>query len=243
MSITASIVSHGQGPLVASLLEDLARCRDVSDVILTLNIPEDDIPCPEQLRSRLRVIRNEHPLGFGANQNQAFRQCRTTFFAVLNPDLRLVNDPFPELTRALQRNHCGLIAPAVRYPDGALEDSARYFPTIPRLLRKLAGRGDGRVEIKGTNPQEVDWAAGMFLLFPTEVFGEIGGFDERFFLYYEDVDICARLWKSGQRVILHPGVAVEHAAQRASRRNLRYMKWHLTSMARYLVKYTGRLPR
>ncbi len=241
--ITVSIVSHGQGHLVAGLLEDLARCPNLSAVILTLNIPEDDIPCPESLRSCLRVIRNEHPLGFGANHNQAFGFCKASLFAVLNPDIRLTEDPFPQLVLALETSHGGVIAPAVRYPEGGLEDSARHFPTLPGLLRKFMGLGDGRVEVKGSVPQDVDWTAGMFLLFPASVFGELGGFDEGFFLYYEDVDICTRLWKSGRRVILHPGVTVIHAAQRMSRRNLRYMKWHLTSMARYLGKYTGRLPR
>ncbi len=242
-AITVSVVSHGQGRLVAGLLEDLARCPNVSAVILTRNIPEDDIPCPEQLRPRLRVICNKHPLGFGANHNQAFGFCETSLFAVLNPDIRLVDDPFPQLVLALETSHGGVIAPAVRYPDGGLEDSARHFPTLPNLLRKLMGLGDGRVKVEGTAPQDVDWTAGMFLLFPASVFGELGGFDEGFFLYYEDVDICTRLWKSGRRVILHPGVTVIHAAQRTSRRKLRYMKWHLTSMARYLGKYSGRLPR
>jgi N-acetylglucosaminyl-diphospho-decaprenol L-rhamnosyltransferase len=241
--ITVSVVSHGQGYLVAALLEDLAHCPNVSAVILTQNIPEDDISCPKPLSSRLRVIRNEHPLGFGANHNQAFGFCETRLFAVLNPDIRLRDDPFPQLVLALETRHCGVIAPAVRYPDGGLEDSARHFPTLPGLLRKLIGLGDGRVEVKGSAPQDVDWTAGMFLLFPASVFGELGGFDEGFFLYYEDVDICTRLWKSDRRVILHPGVTVIHAAQRASRRKLRYMKWHLTSMARYLGKYTWRPPR
>jgi N-acetylglucosaminyl-diphospho-decaprenol L-rhamnosyltransferase len=242
-SITVSIVSHGQGHLVAALLEDLARCPNVSAVILTLNIPEDDIPCPEPLRPHLRVIRNERPLGFGANHNQAFGFCKTSLFAVLNPDIRLTEDPFPQLVLALETSHAGVIAPAVRHPDGRLEDSARHFPTLPGLLSKLLGMDDGRVEVKGNLPHDVDWTAGMFLIFDASVFGELGGFDESFFLYYEDVDICTRLWKSDRRVILHPGVTVIHAAQRTSRRKLRYMKWHLASMARYLGKYNWRLPR
>lgn len=241
--ITVSVVSHGQGRLVAALLEDLARCPEVSAVILTRNIPEDDIPCPQSLRPRLRLICNERPLGFAFNHNQAFGFCKTELFAVLNPDVRLGLDPFPQLALALQGSGGGVIAPAVRRPDGGLEDSARNFPTLLRLLRKLMGLGDGRIVVEGTAPQDVDWTAGMFLLFPASVFGELGGFDERFFLYYEDVDICTRLWRSGRRVILHPGVSVIHAAQRASRRNPRYMKWHFASMARYFGKHALRLPR
>jgi len=241
--ITVSVVSHGQGRLVAALLEDLACCHDVSAVVLTQNIPEDDIPCPASLQPRLRVIRNERPRGFAANHNQAFRFCETSLFAVLNPDIRFRGDPFQQLALALDAHGGGVIAPAVRNPSGDLEDSARHFPTPLRQLRKLMGLGDGRIAAEGAAPQDVDWTAGMFLLFPASVYSELEGFDEGFFLYYEDVDVCTRLWRSGRRVILHPGVTVIHAAQRASRRRLRYMKWHFFSMFRYFVKHAWRLPR
>jgi len=240
--ITVSVVSHGQGELVAVLLKDLARCANVSEVILTQNISEKEVACPESLRSRLRIIRNDKPQGFGANHNQAFQQCRTSTFAVLNPDIRLDADPFPRLMEALAGSGTGMVAPAVRDPQGKLEDSARYFPTLAQLFAKLVGLGDGRIALHGETPQAVDWSAGMFMLFKAEAFRRIGGFDEGFFLYYEDVDICARLWKARLGVVLHPGVSVVHAAQRTSRRNLRYLKWHLTSMLRYFMRHLGRLP-
>lgn len=235
--VTVSIVSHGQGALVALLLNDLSRCSEVVRVVVTQNIPESDIPSPESLQSRLRLIRNKHPLGFAANHNQACRMCETTFFAVVNPDIRLVGDPFTPLILALEESSGGVIAPAIYNPDGILEDSARQFPTPLRLLRKFMGLGDGRITSEGTTPFEVDWTAGMFLLFKASTYREVGGFDEDFFLYYEDVDICTRLWQGGRRVIFHPYVMVIHAAQRASRKKLLYMKWHLTSMMRYFRKH------
>jgi hypothetical protein len=83
----------------------------------------------------------------------------------------------------------------------------------------------------------------MFMLFQSKTFREIGGFDERYFLYYEDADICTRLWRQGRPVMIVPEAEVIHDAQRRSHRNLRYLKWHLGSMARYLWRYAGRLPR
>lgn len=242
LPVTVSIVSHGQGKMVALLLRDLSRCPQVVRVLVTHNIPEDDIPCPRSLKPRMQLIRNRHPLGFGANHNQAFGSCETELFAVLNPDIRLTNDPFPQLSAALEVGS-GVIAPAVLNPGGYLEDSARRFPTPLLLLQKLVGDSDGRIQSEGTAPHDVDWTAGMFLLFPKCIFKELGGFDENFRLYYEDVDICTRLWRIGRRVMLHPGVTVIHEAQRASRRNLRYMAWHLSSMLRYFAKHMWRLPR
>lgn len=241
--VTVSVVSHGQGDMVAVLLRDLDRCTTVHQVLLTQNIPESEVECPESLRARLVVIRNDRPKGFAANHNQAFRQCETALFAVVNPDIRLGQDPFPRLIEAVMEDSCGLAAPAVRNPEGAVEDSARYFPTPFRLLAKLLKLGDGRHVVAGEAPVAVDWTAGMFLVFRAEAFRDLGGFDEDFFLYYEDVDICARLWRGGRRVVFHPGVSVVHAAQRASRRRPRYMAWHLSSMVRYFAKYLGRLPR
>lgn len=241
--ITVSIVSHGQGALVSSLLDDLARCGGVSSVILTQNIPEAEIACPESLLPRLRLVRNGCPIGFAANHNQAFRLCRTPLFAVLNPDIRLVKDPFLPLIDTLLDNNCALVAPVVCNPEGLMEDNARYFPTPARLLAKLLKLEDGCYPVSGKAPLCVDWTAGMFLLFRAEAFCDIGGFDEGFFLYYEDVDICVRLWKAFKKVMVHPGVSVTHAAQRASRRRPRYLAWHLSSMFRYFCKHFGRLPR
>ena len=73
--VTVSIVSHGQSALVALLLNDLSRCSEVVRVVVTQNIPEGDIPCPESLQSRLRLIRNTIFIGFAANHNQACWMC------------------------------------------------------------------------------------------------------------------------------------------------------------------------
>jgi N-acetylglucosaminyl-diphospho-decaprenol L-rhamnosyltransferase len=242
-SVTVSIVSHGQAVLVQPLLRDLSRCPQVARIVLTYNIPEEEVHCPESLNLQVQHIRNGRPLGFGANHNKAFKLCETEFFAVLNPDIRLISDPFAQLVGALKADPAGVIAPVVLDPDGEVEDSARRFPTPMSLLRKLVGLDDGRIVSRNNFPQDVDWVAGMFLLFPKHQFIKCGGFDERFHLYYEDVDICTRLWRSGRRVILDPRVSVIHAAQRASRRNLRHLVWHISSMFRYFSTYLWRLPR
>lgn len=80
------------------------------------------------------------------------------------------------------------------------------------------------------------------MLFQAEDYKRVKGFDEGFFLYYEDVDICARLWKAGCRVLACPKAQVVHDARRASHRNLRYMRWHVSSVVRYLSKHWLRFP-
>ncbi|MHB1188690.1 MAG: glycosyltransferase family 2 protein [Thiobacillus sp.] len=241
-SVSMSVVSHRQGTLVNDLLEDVARYCPTNDLLLTCNIPEQVSIHGTGLKT-LHRFENANAKGFGANHNEAFKHCDSPFFCVANPDVRLLNDPFQGLLASMDDPQVGLIAPRVIDPAGNVEDNARYFPTPTNLAAKMLHVDEGRYPVAGQAPMAVDWVAGMFMLFRVEAFRDIGGFDDRFFLYYEDVDICARLWKAGWKVMLHPGVSVIHAAQRSSRRNPRYMAWHLSSMARYFVKHLGRLPR
>lgn len=242
--ITVSIVSHGQGDLVANLLHDLASCSCVSEIIVTQNIPEREIICPTALLSRVRFIRNDQPLGFAANHNQAFRLCGNAMFAVLNPDIRFEGDPFPPLMDAIAVSGTAIVAPAVRNPLGTLEDSVRYFPTLLGLVAKVFRLSSGKIHFDGGSERFFpDWVAGMFMLFSRDAYAALAGFDEGYFLYYEDVDICVRAWRAEMKVVVCQSVSVVHDARRDSHRSMRHMRWHLTSMARYFAKHFGRLPR
>ena len=244
--ITISIVSHGQSVLVEQLLMDLAGLDTsmITEVLVTLNIPENISFKSDNYPFLVRVLRNTAARGFGANHNAAFRQAEGRWFCVMNPDIRLIDDPFPILTKESADNSAGVIAPMVVTSSGLIEDSVRHFPVLASLAAKLFGYGDGRyLFAAGDETFSADWVAGMFTLFRTDDFRAIGGFDEDFFLYYEDVDICARLWKSGRSVLVCPKAGVIHDARRSSHRNLHYMKWHILSLARYFWKHWGRLPQ
>ncbi|MCX7217266.1 MAG: glycosyltransferase family 2 protein [Burkholderiales bacterium] len=233
--ISVSIVSHGQGGLVAALLGDLAiHCTGTPiEVLLTLNLPED-LPCDlSQFPFPVLRIDNLHPLGFGANHNQAFARSSGDFFSVLNPDIRLSHDPFPALRAALNDPLVGLSAPLVLNPSGLPEDSARPFPSPLMILLKALRLGRGRPYAVGEQTLHPDWVAGMCILLPAARFRQFGGFDTRYFLYYEDVDLCARLRLAGLQVALTPAARVTHAAQRASHRKLRYLVLHLRSISRF----------
>lgn len=234
--ITVSIVSHGHGDLLPGLLSDLAACPEVVRVILTRNIPEADLGTLDQ--ERITVLNNTAPQGFGANHNAAFKLARTPFFAVVNPDIRLQEDPFPDLIACMETTNAALGAPAVVNPAGGIEDSARKFPTLPNLTMKALRLDDGRLHYAlGAPPVPVPWVAGMFMLFRYDDYAAIGGFDDGFFLYYEDVDICVRLARLGRSVMLCPATRVVHDARRASRRDPKHMLWHAKSMARYFRKH------
>lgn len=235
-AITVSVVSHGQNALVNDFLGDLRRlCGEDIAIVLTENIRDPAPLATASVQGPLELIANERPKGFGANHNAAFRRCRTPLYCVANPDIRLSADPFPRLAQALLAPRAGAAGPLVRNPAGATEDSARRSPTLGSLLRKLVVRTSGPEYPVDRGAQEVDWVAGMFMLFQSEVFRALGGFDEAYFLYYEDVDLCRRLRRAGHKVIYEPRAEVIHDARRASRRNLALMRHHAKGIMRYLL--------
>lgn len=240
--ISVSIVSHAHGAMVIRLVSSLLTCPEVVQIIVTRNVPEV-LALPAD--SRILVIDNSSPRGFGVNHNAAFQHCRQPFFCPLNPDIELIANPFPQLLALFESDESvALTAPMVRSLDGAQEDSVRHFPTVTSLLRKALSGADGRYSVSpGQASFSPEWVAGMFMLFSSRNFVRLGGFDERFFLYYEDVDICVRAWNAGMRVLVCPSVFVIHDARRDSHRSLRHLRWHLTSMARYFFRHWGRLPR
>ena len=233
-NILISVVSHNQGRLVENLWRDFSHHAPKLPICLTLNVPEPSID-PQGLSVTLRV--NAQPKGFGANHNAALKNSQANFFCILNPDIHLLDNPFPRLIEALNKPSVALVAPRIMDTRGHLQDSARRFPTLLDLLRKWRGLDDGRIVVHDQEPVSVPWVAGMFLLVRADAFLSIGGFDEKFFLYYEDVDLCARLRQAGWQIHLCPAVTVVHDAQRSSHKNWRYARWHLSSLIRYFVKH------
>ncbi|WP_119354256.1 glycosyltransferase [Azohydromonas sediminis] len=234
--VTLSVVSHGQGALVRHFLADLRQGVDAPfEVILTLNIPEDEAFLDEHRGLPLLVLRNRVPKGFGANHNAAFRIARGTHFAIVNPDIRAQRLRLAPLLETLEQRRVAACAPQVLAPDGRVEDSARRFPTAWRLLRRLLLRRRGPDYRWGGDPVDVDWLAGMFVLFRRDAYEAVSGFDERYFMYLEDVDICRRLKRLGWRVVLDSRSTVVHFAQRRSHRDVRHLRWHLRSTLRYFT--------
>lgn len=235
--VTLSIVSHGQGNIIRNLLEDCRSFTGASfEILLTFNIPEDRRFYVDFTDLPIRIIENEEPKGFGANHNAAFKKSFGEVFMVVNPDIRAPGLDLSHLASIALMPGVGACAPCICDVSGNIEDSARKFPTAHRILtRVLFNRREADYDLSCNSLVSVDWVAGMFVAFSREVFQQLGGFDDRrFFMYLEDADICRRINELGGQVLVNPYVKVIHMAQRASRRNLRHMKWHFTSMVRFL---------
>lgn len=240
--IAVSVVSHGHGQMVLNLVRQLLDCAEVGQIIVTCNDSEVlKLPASPRVVS----IHNKHPKGFGANHNSAFAYTKLPWFVVLNPDVVLLDNPFPELLMVAHAQNVGIVSPsAVGFSDN-LQDCWRQFPTVLNLLLKFLGASDGRYSLarESCSGLEVDWVSGLCMLFTREAYAKLNGFDEQYFMYYEDVDICVRTWRMGMRVLACPSASLVHEGQRASRRNLKHMRWHAAGLLRYLLTQSWRLKR
>ncbi len=228
-AVVVSVVSHGHGPTVQPLLYALAAgvqggASSVRRVVLTLNIPEPEpLPPPGGWPFVLQIIHNGCAIGFGANHNRALAAAAEPFVCVLNPDVVLAGgDPFAALVQAAAAPGAGCAYPLQVDAQGQLQDSQRELPTPQALLRR---RAFGRRE------RRVDWVNAACIVLPQPVWQGIGGFDESYFMYCEDVDLCLRVRLAGFALVQAP-VQIEHSGQRASHQRWTHLRWHLSSLWR-----------
>jgi N-acetylglucosaminyl-diphospho-decaprenol L-rhamnosyltransferase len=223
--VTVSIVSHGHGEYVRHLLCDLQAAAAVIDkVIVTRNVPEADVLSDLELSFPLQVIENPQPRGFGANHNAAFRHCRSAWFLVLNPDVRIGPAAIGTLLEQAPAAS-GVIAPRVVEPGKTVPEPRRKHLTPFEIM--------GRWVHPGRDAPRAAWVAGMFMLFRSGAFAGVSGFDEKFFMYVEDADICARLRIAGWQVSVNDAVQILHDAQRASDHHWQHLGWHWASLFKW----------
>ncbi|GAB3357161.1 glycosyltransferase [Giesbergeria giesbergeri] len=224
--LAVSVVSHGHGPLVQSLLWQLAQHSHatVARVVLTLNIPEPEpAPPPKGWPFALHILRNTQPAGFGNNHNRALQTVSEPFVCILNPDVALhPPDPFAVLVHTAAQPGTGCAYPMQVDAQGQVQDSERALPTPTALWQR---------RILGQREQRTDWVNGACMVLPTAVWHQLGGFDNRYFIYCEDVDLCLRLRLAGLSLVRAP-VSVIHTGQRASQRHWRHTLWHVCSLLR-----------
>lgn len=225
--LVVSVVSHGHGALVQRLLEQMARAgeRVVLRVVLTQNLPEPHPRAPSGgWPFELEVVVNATPAGFGANHNRALANVNESHVCVINPDVELIpgQPPFDALVKSCQGPDSGCAYPLQTAPDGAIQDSERELPSPGALFRR---------RFLKAREQRVDWVNAACVVLPADAWRAIGGFDERYFMYCEDVDLCLRVRLQGLKLVRAP-VMVVHAGQRASHRRLRHLLWHVRSLWR-----------
>lgn len=210
---------------------------------------------PEALEStyfsdaRVRYIHSGGNVGFGPGHNQAIRMAcpESDLHLILNPDIKFGADVLDVLSGYFERDGKVAVAmPKVVYPDGSLQRLCKLLPTPGDLIarrflpfRSLRQRLNRRYEMHDLcqeRPSEVPSLSGCFLVVRSKNLLDIGGFDERYFMYMEDVDLVRRLALKGKALYI-PTVSVVHEYAKGSYKNRRLLGYHISSAIRYFNKW------
>jgi hypothetical protein len=243
-SITISIVSHGDAEKIGHLLASLQKHEPDTrqfQLIITDNLRHELPDYDSTPWESLHILRNEQPVGFAENHNRAFELARGRYLAILNPDLIFEQPVFEELIIGLNAHQANLIAPKIVDANGVTQDSFRTLPTPLEIIRR---RFPGyQFEPIGPDPNGLiypDWIAAMFWLMPSNIYQSLRGLDEKYRLYFEDVDFCTRARLKGMKIIVDTHLRVRHDAQRSSRRKAYFLFLHTRSA---LLFFTSRVYR
>lgn len=232
--IAAILVDYNAGPelgeALASVAADLAG-RDWEAVVVDNASDEPSGRAAAPFAPRTRVIRNARNVGFGTAVNQGLAATTAPLVLILNPDATLAPGAVAALEAVLARhNACALVGPRILDPDGGVQGSARgdpdmltgvfgrsqiltrWLPWLPAARRNVV-----RVETSGSDTAVVDWLSGACLLGRRDALAQVGGFDERYFLYWEDADLCRRLRLRGWHVRYVPAATATHHVGHSSR--------------------------
>ena len=232
--VTAILVNYNAGNELAVALRSIqSDCAQVEwEAVIVDNASSDNSAAIVETFPRATLIRNPANVGFGRAVNQAAAVARAPRLLLVNPDCRLVSGAISTLRSVLDAEpSCAVVGPRIFDPDGTVQGSARGDPD---MLTGLFGRtGALRVLLPflpvarrnvvvedavrtGASSVVVDWLSGACMLIRRDAFTTAGGFDERFFLYWEDADLCRRLRNRGFQVRYVPGASAVHQVGRSS---------------------------
>jgi GT2 family glycosyltransferase len=244
--VTAIVVGYNSARHLAGLAAALRGGSAVPDVLLLIDndSSDDTLACAQDAGYELREMgRND---GFGAGCNEGLRLAETEYVLICNPDVR----PSPDALALL-------LATLSNWPRAAIVGACcdrplhgRRFSTIagniwgflPGALQRSLARLSPEVPIGPGGPQPVDYVVGAFMLCRAQALREVGGFDEGFFLYSEEEDLCRRLGKRGWQTLIVPGLDVGHEDRGSSEgvKKSTMASFYLHSVYRYYRKHRSR---
>lgn len=196
---------------------------------------------------KLEVIYLPVNRGFGAGHNAVFERYANSapFILICNPDISFAKGEVDKLYRFSCNHKVGLTIPKIIYPDGRLQHSTKLLPSpcqllVRRFLSRFSCTLNDTYELRQADYNQPFFApslSGCFMLISSRALCDVKGFDTRFFLYLEDVDLSRRVCQSDFPVSYFPGAVVIHESQRRSYSDVRFLFYHITSAIRYFNKW------
>lgn len=251
--VAAVIVSYNVSALLVRCIASL-RADGIERIVVVDNASADDsVAASRAADPAVEVVALDENVGFGAGANRGVARTTEPYVLVLNPDVEVEPGSTKVLLDALEGDPgLALVGPGIETPEGELYPSARTFPDMADAAGHAFlhfvwpsnpfSRRYRMLDWDHADARDVDWVAGTHLLARRTAWDQVGGFDEAFFMYMEDVDLCWRLHRAGWRVGYEPAARVVHGIGRSTDQTpYRMIAAHHRSLLRYAARTsTGR---
>lgn len=254
--VAAVIINFDSGIHLGNCLQHLApAAAGGAELLVVDNASRDEsLEGIAALHPDVRVILNSSNRGYGRACNQGFNQTTAPYVCFLNPDVVPSPQSLSQLARAMaDLPEAGVIGPRLNNPDGSVYPSCRVVPNLGVAIGHAVfglitpnnrfTRAYQLLDVPRIEPREVDWVSGAAMMVRREAFEAVGGFDEAYFMYVEDVDLCSRLREAGWKAVYHPEAEMMHHVAGSSHRTPYKMIFHHhRSLLRYaLTRTRGKL--
>ena len=183
-------------------------------------------------------------IGFGKAHNLVIDKLKANFHLILNPDVTFSSDVILALITELSKStDVSFITPKVLFPNKENQYVCRKHPTFFNLINRKSKFLKNQTIKNEYRNQDLErsfypeFIHGCFMLFKTADFKYLGGFDERYFLYMEDADICRRIDKIEKKILFFPNVEITHQLQKGSSKSMKLFIYHLSSAIKYFLKW------
>jgi GT2 family glycosyltransferase len=254
MDLSILIVNYKNSATLPDCLDSIFRTTQglEFEVIVVDNGSQDEgLNAIREKFPQTRLIKNNTNRGFSKANNQAAAISKGEILLFLNPDTQLTNNAIQTMMAQLKRDsQTGALGPKVLNPDGSLQYSCRTFPTVwTGLFNKYSlvsrlfpnnkfTRRYLMTDYDHEDSREVDWVSGCCMMVPRSAFIKIGGFDEKYFLFNEDVDLCHTLKHHGYKTFYFPQAKIYHDITSSNTKVPQHiiLRRHL-GMSHYIVKH------
>ncbi len=247
--VTGCIVTHNNMRTIKDTLNTIFEYTKDVDFTLYIvdNLSTDGTPdFIKKNYPQVKVIEPMTNNGFGSGHNVVLDKINSDYHLVINPDIILKNNAIKDIIDFMEANDdIGLVSPRICFPDGKEQILGKRNPHLKYLiasrLRKEGELSDLLKEYAMLDEDlsvvtDIENASGCFMAFRTDLFRKIGGFDERYFMYFEDADISREVRKH-KRVVYNPDTVVYHVWGRDSKTNYKLLMIHIMSMLKYFLKW------
>lgn len=247
--ITASIVTYKTDRAELATVLQCAASSSIERIYIVDNSQEDELRDFAEFSPKVEYIFGQGNVGYGAAHNIAIRksiESGATYHVVINPDIQFGKGVIEELASYMDKNaDVGQVMPRVVYPNGELQCVCKMIPTPSDLIFKrflpasITAKSLHKFQLKFTGYNQemnIPYLSGCFMFFRISALEKIGLFDERFFMYPEDIDITRRM-HAKFRTMFYPKVSIVHAHAAESKSNKKMLWIHITNMIKYFNKW------